>query len=91
MPNLAHYMTQYDHEHESGWNKFLHGVGIPLIFAGIILLILTKWAWGAGFFLGGWFFFFSATGLKEIIRRFSRDRSICWLGQSGSPKKRGCS
>ncbi len=39
MPSLAHYMTQYDHEHASGWNKFLHGVGIPMIFMGIILLL----------------------------------------------------
>ena len=38
MPSLAHYMAQYDHEHESGWNKLLHGVGIPMIFAGIILI-----------------------------------------------------
>jgi len=58
MPSLAHYMTQYDHEHESGWNKFLHGVGIPMIFAGIILLVLMKWIWGAGFFLCGWVFLF---------------------------------
>ena len=58
MANLAHYMTHYDHEHESGWNKFLHGVGIPMIFAGIILLILMKWAWGAGIFVGGWVFLF---------------------------------
>jgi len=50
MPSLAHYMTQYDHEHESGWNKFLHGVGIPMIFAGIIFLLFTKWILGAGFF-----------------------------------------
>jgi uncharacterized membrane protein YGL010W len=48
MPSLAHYMTQYDHEHESGWNKFLHGVGIPMIFAGIVLLLFMKWAWGPG-------------------------------------------
>ena len=54
MPNLAHYMAQYDHEHGSAWNKLLHGVGIPLIFAGIILLIFMKWILGAGFFLGGW-------------------------------------
>lgn len=54
MPKLAHYMDQYDHEHESAWNKLLHGIGIPLIFAGIILLILMKWIWGAGFFIGGW-------------------------------------
>jgi hypothetical protein len=58
MPSLAHYMTQYDHEHESGWNKFLHGVGIPMIFAGIILLLFMKWIWGVGFFLGGWVFLF---------------------------------
>src|SRR5260370_40239436 len=58
MPSLAHYMTQYDHEHESGWNKFLHGVGIPMIFAGLILFIFMKWIWGAGFFLGGWGFLF---------------------------------
>ena len=51
MPSLAHYMTQYDHEHESGWNKFLHGVGIPMIFAGIILLIFMKWV-GSGIFSG---------------------------------------
>jgi 2-hydroxy-palmitic acid dioxygenase Mpo1-like len=54
MPSLAHYMAQYDHEHESGWNKFFHGVGIPMIFAGMLLLIFMKWIWGAGFFLGGW-------------------------------------
>ena len=58
MPSLAHYMAQYDHEHESVWNKILHGVGIPMIFAGIILLILMKWLWGAGFFIGGWVFLF---------------------------------
>jgi hypothetical protein len=54
MPGLANYMAQYDHEHSSGWNKLLHGVGIPMIFAGIVLAILTKWLWGTGFFIGGW-------------------------------------
>jgi hypothetical protein len=58
MPGLASYMAQYDHEHSSAWNKLLHGMGIPMIFAGIILLILLKWVWGAGFFLGGWAFLF---------------------------------
>ena len=58
MPSLAHYMAQYDHEHGSAWNKLLHGIGIPMIFAGIILLILMKWIWGAGFFLGGWVLLF---------------------------------
>jgi uncharacterized membrane protein YGL010W len=58
MPGLASYMAQYDHEHASAWNKVLHGVGIPMIFAGIILLLLTKWIWGALFFLGGWVLLF---------------------------------
>lgn len=58
MPGLASYMAQYDHEHSSAWNKALHGVGIPMIFAGIILLVLTKWIWGALFFVGGWIFLF---------------------------------
>ena len=58
MPSLAHYMAQYDHEHSSGWNRFFHGVGIPMIFAGAILFVLTKWLWGIGFFLGGWVFLF---------------------------------
>jgi len=57
MPSLAHYMAQYDHEHSSGWNKLLHGIGIPLIFAGIVLLF-TKWIWGGAFFVGGWVLLF---------------------------------
>ena len=40
----------------SGWNKLLHGVGIPLIFLGIALLIFMKWIWGMSFFAGGWIF-----------------------------------
>ena len=58
MPGLASYMAQYDHEHSSAWNKLLHGVGIPLIFAGIILLFLTKWIWALSLFFGGWIFLF---------------------------------
>lgn len=54
MPGLAHYMAQYDHEHSSVWNKVLHGIGIPLIFAGLILLALLRWRWGMACFLGGW-------------------------------------
>ncbi|HEY6127761.1 MAG TPA: DUF962 domain-containing protein [Candidatus Acidoferrum sp.] len=54
MPDLAHYMAQYDHEHSSGWNKVLHGIGIPLIFAGIVLLLFTKWILGGSFFVVGW-------------------------------------
>lgn len=51
MPSLAHYVAQYDHEHESAWNKVLHGVGIPMIFPGVILLILMKWLLGQRFLL----------------------------------------
>ena len=58
MPGLAHYMAQYDREHASGWNKLLHGIGIPLIFAGIVLLILTKWIWGGALFASGWILLF---------------------------------
>jgi hypothetical protein len=47
-------MVQYDHEHHSVWNKLLHGIGIPLIFAGLILLAFLKWRWGLGCFIGGW-------------------------------------
>lgn len=58
MPGLAHYMAKYDHEHASPWNKLLHGVGIPLIFAGAILAILTWWRLGAALFVGGWLLLF---------------------------------
>ena len=91
MPSLAHYMTQYDHEHESGWNKFLHGVGIPMIFAGIIFLLFTKWILGAGFFLGGWVLLFLGHRIEGNHPAFFKDRFICWLGQSGLQRKHGCS
>ncbi len=58
MPGLAHYMEQYHHEHSSGWNKLLHGIGIPLIFAGVILLLLLRWKAGAACFVGGWMMLF---------------------------------
>jgi hypothetical protein len=58
MPGLASYMAQYDHEHSSAWNKVLHGVGIPMIFASVVFWILTKWIWGSAFFVGGWIFLF---------------------------------
>jgi uncharacterized membrane protein YGL010W len=58
MPGLAHYMRQYDHEHSSVWNKVLHGIGIPLIFAGIVLLVLLHWKLGAACFIGGWMLLF---------------------------------
>jgi len=51
-------MAQYDQEHSSSWNKLLHGIGIPMIFVGLLLLIFMKWFWGAAIFAGGWAFLF---------------------------------
>jgi uncharacterized membrane protein YGL010W len=58
LPGLAHYMGQYDHEHNSGWNKLFHGIGIPLIFVGIVLLVLLRWKIGLACFVGGWMLLF---------------------------------
>jgi uncharacterized membrane protein YGL010W len=58
MPGLARYMSQYDHEHSSPWNKLLHGIGIPLIFAGLILTALLRWKLGVACFVGGWILLF---------------------------------
>jgi len=58
MAKLADYMARYDHEHTHAWNKVLHGVGIPIIFAGTVLLILTYWRSGLALFAGGWLLLF---------------------------------
>jgi uncharacterized membrane protein YGL010W len=58
MSGLASYMAQYDHEHSSGWNRLLHGIGIPMIFAGLISFFFAKWALGSGLFVGGWILLF---------------------------------
>jgi len=52
-------MAQYDHEHTNAWNKVLHGVGIPIILAGIVLLLMLHWKLGLGLFLGGWILLFA--------------------------------
>lgn len=54
MASLDKYMAQYDHEHTNALNKVLHGIGIPMILAGIVLLILTYWRIGLALFVGGW-------------------------------------
>jgi len=54
MPTLDDYMARYDHEHTTVGNKVLHGLGIPFIFAGAILLILTWWRLGLGLIVVGW-------------------------------------
>jgi uncharacterized membrane protein YGL010W len=54
MPTFDECMSRYDHEHTTVWNRVLHGVGIPVIFAGIVLLVLTWWRLGAALFVVGW-------------------------------------
>jgi len=58
MPSFAQYMAQYDHEHADPWNKVLHGIGIPIILAGIVLLAMMHWRIGAALFVGGWVLLF---------------------------------
>jgi uncharacterized membrane protein YGL010W len=58
MPSFAQYMAQYDDEHTNPWNKLLHGIGIPIIIAGIVLLVLTFWRIGVTLFVGGWILLF---------------------------------
>lgn len=52
-------MAQYDDEHTNPWNKVLHGVGIPIILAGIILTALAYWRIGLALFFGGWILLFA--------------------------------
>jgi uncharacterized membrane protein YGL010W len=54
MSTLEKYMAQYDHEHTNGWNKVLHGVGIPIIIVGLLLAVFTYWKLGLALFVGGW-------------------------------------
>ena len=54
MSSLQKYMSRYDHEHTNRWNKLLHGIGIPIIFVGVILAIFTLWRIGLAFFVLGW-------------------------------------
>ena len=54
MPTLNDYLARYDHEHTSPWNKLLHAVGIPVIFAGVFLLLFRFWWAGLAAFVGGW-------------------------------------
>ena len=54
MPTLQDYMARYDHEHTTAWNRILHGVGIPIIFIGIFLLVGKMWWAGLAAFVAGW-------------------------------------
>jgi len=50
-------MAQYESRNILRWNKLLHGIGIPLIFAGLILFLLTS-GLGGRFFRGRLVFLF---------------------------------
>jgi uncharacterized membrane protein YGL010W len=58
MPNLAEYMARYDHEHTNPWNKVCHGIGIPLVIVGLVLLAMLRWKLGLALFVMGWIFLF---------------------------------
>jgi uncharacterized membrane protein YGL010W len=58
MASLSEYMARYDHEHTNRWNKVCHGIGIPLVIAGLILLILLSWRIGLALFVLGWILLF---------------------------------
>ncbi|MGH9776238.1 MAG: DUF962 domain-containing protein [Candidatus Acidiferrales bacterium] len=54
MAGLERYMSQYDHEHHNLANKALHAIGIPAIFASLILFVLLHWKLGIALFVFGW-------------------------------------
>jgi uncharacterized membrane protein YGL010W len=58
MAGLADYMARYDHEHSSAWNRVLHGIGIPILFASLASLLLTHWLLGIALFIAGWILLF---------------------------------
>ena len=72
MSILERYMAQYDHEHTNAWNKTLHAVGIPLVFAGIILLLMLRWRLGAALFVLGWVLLFAGHRIEGNKPAFFR-------------------
>jgi len=58
MASLSEYMARYDLEHTNRWNKVCHGIGIPLVIAGLMLLILLRWRIGLTLFVLGWILLF---------------------------------
>jgi uncharacterized membrane protein YGL010W len=57
MPTIESSMEKYEHEHKNPANRILHALGIPVIFAGIVLLFIA-WRWGLGLFIAGWVLLF---------------------------------
>ncbi len=57
MAKIEEYMGRYDHEHKNAWNKLLHGVGIPVIIVGLVL-VFVNWRIGLPLFAAGWVLLF---------------------------------
>lgn len=53
MTTLQDYIARYDHEHTHVGNKILQAIGIPLVLAGVVLLILLRWKLGLAVFVAG--------------------------------------
>ncbi len=58
MPTIDECMARYEHEHKNAWNRILHGVGIPLVIAGLVLVFI-RFSLGLGLFVGGWVLLFA--------------------------------
>jgi hypothetical protein len=60
MATIEPYMEKYEHEHHNLANRVLHAIGIPLIFAGIIVMGLDwhNWRLALVLFAGGWVMLF---------------------------------
>ncbi len=57
MPAIDSSMEKYEHEHAHPANRILHAVGIPIIFAGTVMLFFS-WRWGLSLFAAGWVMLF---------------------------------
>jgi hypothetical protein len=80
-------MTQYNHEHTRAWNRVLHGVGIPLILLGIILLLLTHWRTGLALLVGGWAMLFLGHRIEGNKPAFFRGPMYFLVGPLGVAKE----
>jgi uncharacterized membrane protein YGL010W len=79
MGMLEGQMARYDHEHHHPWNKFLHSVGIPAIFAGIILVFLTHGELGLAFFALGWALLFLGHRIEGNKPAFLQGGAVYFL------------
>jgi uncharacterized membrane protein YGL010W len=78
MASFSKYMSQYDHEHTNPWNKLMHGIGIPIIIAGILLAVFTYWRLGLALFVAGWILLFAGHRIEGNKPAFFQG-VICFL------------